>query len=265
LIAGVFRASEAVLAALSAASAQTALYLAFSASSPPQVQADISDENSRPFAVSITPVSASPLGDDHRAALPRSWQRRAVPRPLAQAELPSPKAERTPRTEQARREPNAAALPAKVSFADASPTVVTEPGAAASGAEGSGAPSPGVPAGSGQGGEGDVLKTRAIGLYRAELVSWFMTRFDIRGKIPFEVLKTLRAVALVSVTPDYTVGGFSLATTSGNPIFDAEVRATLAAVQSSGATLPAPPPLYVDVLGPSLSVSFQCTSRSQCE
>ena len=140
MIAGVFRASEAVLAALSAASAQTALYLAFSASSPPQVQADISDENSRPFAVSITPVSASPLGDDHRAALPRSWQRRAVPRPLAQAELPSPKAERTPRTEQARREPNAAALPAKVSFADASPTVVTEPGAAASGAEGAGHP-----------------------------------------------------------------------------------------------------------------------------
>lgn len=265
MIAGVFRASEAVLAVLSAASAQTALYLAFSASSPPQVQADISDENSRPFAVSIMPVSASPLGDDHRAALPRSWQRRAEPRPLAQAELPSPKAERTQRTEPDQREREEAALPAKVSLAYADPTVVTEPGAAASGDEGSGAPSPGVPTGSGQGGESDMLKTRAIGLYRAELVSWFMTRFDIRGKIPFEILKTLRAVALVSVTPDYTVGGFSLATTSGNPIFDAEVRATLAAVQSRGATLPAPPPLYVDVLGPSLSVSFQCTSRSQCE
>ena len=265
MIAGAFRASEAVLAVLSAASAQTALYLAFSASSPPQVQADISDENSRPFAASITPVSADHLVGDDRAGLPRSWQRRAVPRPLAQAELPSPKAERTHRTEPARREPNEAGLPAKVSFADASPAVVTEPGAAVSDDEGNGAPSPGVPTGSGQGGESDMLKKLAIGLYRAELVSWFMTRFDIRGKIPFDVLKTLRAVALVSVTPDYTVGGFSLATTSGNPVFDAEVRATLAAVQSSGATLPAPPPLYVDVLGPSLSVSFQCTSRSQCE
>ena len=33
-----------------------------------------------------------------------------------------------------------------------------------------------------------------------------MTRFDIRGKIPFEVLKTLRAVAMVSVTPELRRG-----------------------------------------------------------
>jgi len=81
-------------------------------------------------------------------------------------------------------------------------------GVAASGDEGSGAPSPGVPAGSGQGGEGDVLSAGDRTLC-AELVFMVHDRFDIRGKIPFEVLKTLRAVALCQLRRIHR-GGFSL-------------------------------------------------------
>lgn len=113
--------------------------------------------------------------------------------------------------------------------------------------------------------EGDGLKLRAIGFYRSSLVSWFMARFDIRGKIPFQTLKGLRAVVQVSVAPERTVRGYTLVSASGNLIFDAEVRTTLANIQASGATLPAPPPLYPEVLGATLSVSFECTLRSKCE
>jgi hypothetical protein len=102
-------------------------------------------------------------------------------------------------------------------------------------------------------------------LYRAQLASWFLSRFNIRGKVPFDTLRGLRAVASVSVGPDRTVTGSSLVSPSGNSVFDVEVRATLSSVQSSGAVLPAPPPMYPDVLGQTISVSFQCTIRSLCE
>jgi hypothetical protein len=101
-------------------------------------------------------------------------------------------------------------------------------------------------------------------MYRAQLAAWFAARFDIRGKVPFDKLKTLHATAVVSITGDRRVGSFSV-TGSGDATFDAEVRATLSRIQSSGAELPGPPPLYPDMLGKSLPVGFQCTVRSQCE
>jgi hypothetical protein len=67
------------------------------------------------------------------------------------------------------------------------------------------------------------------------------------------------------VTGDRKMGSFSVVRTSGDPTFDAEVQATLARIQSSGAELPAPPPMYPDMLGQSLPVGFQCTLQKFCE
>ena len=63
------------------------------------------------------------------------------------------------------------------------------------------------------------------------------------------------------MTADRKVGSFSIVKPSGDPTFDAEVQATLSRIQSSGAELPAPPPMYPDMLGQSLPVGFQCTVR----
>ena len=84
------------------------------------------------------------------------------------------------------------------------------------------------------------------------------------GKIPFETLKTLSASATVSISADRHVTGFSITRPSGNNTFDDEVRATLQSIQSSGVEVPAPPPLYPDMLGHSLPVSFRCTNQGQC-
>jgi len=69
----------------------------------------------------------------------------------------------------------------------------------------------------------------------------------------------------VTVTGDRKVGSFSVVRPSGDPTFDAEVQATLARIQSSGAELPAPPPMYPDMLGQSLPVGFQCSLQKLCE
>jgi hypothetical protein len=69
----------------------------------------------------------------------------------------------------------------------------------------------------------------------------------------------------VTVTPDRKVGSFSVVKPSGDPTFDAEVEATLTHIQSSGAELPAPPPMYPEMLAKSQSFSFQCTVQKLCE
>jgi hypothetical protein len=119
--------------------------------------------------------------------------------------------------------------------------------------------------GDADGDDADGLKTRAIGIYRLEMVSWFMSKFEIRGKLPFDILRNLRAVAAITISPDHTVTGYRLAVESGNAIFDEQVRATLGRLAASGAPLPPPPPLYPELLGSTLSVSFKCTTRRDCE
>jgi hypothetical protein len=99
--------------------------------------------------------------------------------------------------------------------------------------------------------------------YLAQLASWFAANFQIRGKIPFERLKTLHAFAYVTVTPDRKVGSFSVVRPSGDASFDYEVRAALGRLQERGAELPAPP--MPNMLGQSLPVGFQCTVRQMCE
>jgi hypothetical protein len=61
------------------------------------------------------------------------------------------------------------------------------------------------------------------------------------------------------------VGSFSIVKPSGDPTFDAEVRSTLAGIQSAGTELPAPPPMYPDMLGKTVPVGFQCNVRKLCE
>ncbi len=338
-----FRASDVAIAIAVASGAQWALFLAFSSSSPPPVRANISDENSRPIAVSITPVSTIPSGEHRQRPLPKAWQRHNPKPAVAQAAPllgePQPPAVVSPTPAlpdaavlAARSPPDAAVLAArplpdaavlaarplpdaavlaarplpdaapsgKIAAVPASSRAVTRsspqrkepialttappahlersteatrplppPGPVAGssgGMEGvSAAPRSNEPAGPGAEGEVDPLKAHAIALYRAELAAWFMARFDIRGKLPFATLKGLRARAVVTISPDHTVIGYTLAAKSGDPTFDAQVHATLAAIESSGAPLPAPPPLYPDLLGTSLPVNFECTSRIACE
>lgn len=123
----------------------------------------------------------------------------------------------------------------------------------------------GAPDGVRGGTETDPLKAHAVSLYRAQLDSWFSSRFRIRGQIPFETLKTLRASVVVNVSSSRTVDSFRIVSPSGDEIFDSKLRASLEAIQSSGAELPPPPPMYPDILGQTLSLSFSCTNRRLCE
>jgi hypothetical protein len=228
--------------------------------SPKLVEADISNENARPIAVAITPVLK--LG----SKTPSPWQRR--PAPVAAktppAPLPSPQAEKTPETIPTTHAIDASTPLPKVDAGkpqpaapaeSASASAVTQPAASTEGSE----------QGAVNGTETDPLKARAADIYRSQLMQWFQSRFHIPGKIPFDELKNLRAQVTVTVTPQRTVGGFSIDSPSGNATFDAEVRATLSQIQSSGVELPAPPPMYPDILHTTLPVGFKCTVKQYCE
>jgi outer membrane biosynthesis protein TonB len=241
--------------------AQLAFVLAFSLPSPKLVQADISNDNAQPIAVAITPVLK--LGSTTVSKLPSQWQRRRPVAAKSQAPLPSPQAEKTPEAIPKTHAPDASVAPVVIDAGR-----VEQPNLTASvdaGAVATAASAEGSEQGAANGTETDPLKARAVDMYRAQLVAWFAERFLIRGKIPFDKLKTLHAAAVVTVTPDRKVGSFSLVKPSGEPTFDAEVQATLSRIQSSGTELPAPPPNYPEILGKSQPIGFQCTIRRQCE
>jgi hypothetical protein len=257
-----FDAQDITIACAVALLAQLGFVAAFSMPSPKLVQADISNDNARPIAVAITPVLK--LGTKNPKNLPSQWTRK---KPVAAksepAALPSPQAEKTLEAIPKTNVPDASVAPV-VSDAGAhdQPNVTA---AVDAGAVSTAASTQGSEQGAANGTETDPLKGRAADMYRAQLASWFAARFQIRGKVPFDKLKTLHASAVVSVTPDRKVGSFSVVRPSGDPTFDAEVQATLARIQASGAELPAPPPMYPDMLTSSLPVSFQCTVQRFCE
>ena len=251
-----FDAQDVVIACAVALLAQLVFILVFSLPSPKLIQADISNDNAQPIAVAITPVLK--LGSKTPTKLPSQWQRKqpVAAKSQPQAALPSTKAEKTPETnptnhpaaiDAGKPEP---LTPIEREDASATPTVASTQGAE-QGAE--------------NGTETDPLKARAADMYKAQLAAWFVAHFDIRGKVPFDKLKTLRATATVAVTADRKVGSFSIVKPSGDPTFDAEVQTTLARIQSSGAELPAPPPMYPEMLARSQSLSFQCNVRKSCE
>jgi hypothetical protein len=111
----------------------------------------------------------------------------------------------------------------------------------------------------------EPLKARAAEAYRMHLIVWFSARFHIRGKVPYERLKLLNARAVVSFDADRRVTGFTIGSTSGEPMFDETVEATLSQMQADAAQLPEPPPMWPDLLRSPLPVSFACTVRKFCE
>jgi outer membrane biosynthesis protein TonB len=259
-----FDAHEITIAVAIALLAQLLFVLAFSLPSPKLVQADITNDNAQPIAVSITPVLK--LGSKNPTKLPTQWTRKKPVAAKSQptAALPSPQAEKTVEAIPKTNVPDAAVAPVVVDAG--APT--EQPNLTAqvdAGGPTTASSVQGSEQGAANGTETDPLKARAADMYRGQLASWFASRFQIRGKVPFDELKKLHASAVVTVTPDRKVGSFSVVRTSGNATFDAEVQATLARIQGSGAELPAPPPMYPDMLTTSLPVGFQCTVQKICE
>lgn len=266
-----FDGLEVGLSVFVAVAAQLAFVALLSQSEPHAVRAEVSDDNSKPISVAITPVAVSDLpklklgGKVKPGALPDMWQKpRPVVRKTKEPDGSSPSTaadpDAAPVTDAGPMEAGAtndldAELAAEAPDLDANVDIGPEPSAASSGS----------PDGVKDGTETDPLKAQAVNLYHAQLQAWFNARFHIRGKIPFDTLKALRAVVVINVTADRRVGGFSVTAPSGNPIFDTEVQTTLSSIQSSGAELPPPPPMYPDILGSSLGLGFSCTTKSNCE
>jgi hypothetical protein len=241
--------------------AQLAFVLAFSLPSPKLVQADISNDNAQPIAVAITPVLK--LGTKTPAKIPEQWQRRRPVAAKTPAALPSPQAEKTLEAIPKTHVPDASVAPMAVDAGHVDQPNLTAP--VDSGASATAAPVEGSEQGAANGTETDPLKARAADMYKAQLQAWFGSRFHIAGKIPFDHLKTLHALVRVTVTDDRKVGSFSIGKPSGDPAFDSEVQATLTQIQTSGVELPAPPPMYPEMLGKSLSINLQCSDKKQCE
>lgn len=260
-----FDAQDVTIACLVAVLAQLCFLAVFSLPSPKLVQVDISNDNAQPIAVAITPVLK--LGSKTPGKLPSQWQRRppvaAKTPPPPQAALPSTQAEKTLEAIPKTNVPDASVAPLPSALARPADANLTAPVDAS--APAAAASTEGSEQGAANGTETDPLKGRAADMYRAQLAAWFAAHFQIRGKVPFEKLKTLHAAALVTVTADRKVGSFTVVKPSGDETFDDEVKATLQRVQSGGVELPAPPPLYPDLLGQSLPIGFQCTLQKLCE
>ncbi|MGA7122662.1 MAG: TonB C-terminal domain-containing protein [Polyangiaceae bacterium] len=256
-----FDAQDVTIACSVALLAQLSFVAAFSLPAPALVRADISNDNGQPIAVAITPVLK--LGTKSPSKLPAEWQRRRPAAAKSQSAVPSPQAEKT-----------LEAIP-KTRVADAGmPTVLVDAGRVEpsnapeppeSGASATVASAEGSEQGAANGTETDPLKARAQDMYKAQLAAWFQARFQIAGKIPFEKLKTLQSVVSITVTEDRKMGTFSVAKPSGDPTFDAEVQSTLERIQSGGVELPAPPPMYPEMLGKSLTFRLRCSDQRHCE
>ncbi len=270
-----FDSYEVVIAIGVALLAQLLFVAGFQLPPPRLVQAEISNENAQPIAVSITPVLK--LGSKNPTSMPSQWQRKKPaapkPEPTTAAALPSPQAAKTPEAVPTTRVPDASVTPPAAVDAGAAtaPEATNASGTSAAssesdaGAVATASSVQGSEQGAANGTETDPLKARAADLYRAQLAAFFTSRFQIRGKIPFEQLKKLHASAVVTVTGDRKVGSFAVVRPSGDPTFDGEVQAALSRVQAGGVELPAPPPLYPDLLGQSFPVGFACTVEKLCE
>jgi hypothetical protein len=262
---GTFDAQDVTIACLVALLAQLCFVAVFSLPSPKLVRIDISNDNAQPIAVAITPVLK--LGSKSPGKLPTQWQRRpraqAKTPPPTQAALPSTQAEKTAEAIPKTSLPDASVAP--VASAAAHPEQANLTDSVDASAPQAAASTEGSEQGAANGTETDPLKGRAADMYRAQLAAFFASRFQIRGKVPFDHLKALHAAAVVTVTADRKVGSFTVVKPSGDETFDGEVKATLTRVQSGGIELPAPPPMYPDLLGQSLPIGFQCTVKSLCE
>jgi hypothetical protein len=192
-------------------------------------------------------------GGKVKTKLPEMWKKQAPVQRFEEKSAPSTKAAKTPDAiptsrsrSRRRRAPPDAELAKQVdqelldATPDAAPTVEGE----------------GSPDGVKEGTETDPLKARAVSQYIAKLISWFNARFKspTADEIPCEELLKLSASVSVNVSADRSVTGFTVTRPSGNAIFDARVQSTMQG--TVGSELPPPPPLYPEILPPTLSPRF---------
>jgi hypothetical protein len=269
-----FLGPEVLVAGFVALAAQAVFVALFTAGEATPIKADISDENSKPISVAITPVvNDLPLlklgGKPKPGQLPDMWKKKPPPKAVktSQNEAENAITPSTKASDDVSSIPDGAVTEAAVAPTDAEVVGAADPNLADA------PPSdvdpnlngPGSAAGSELGTETDPLKAQAVDQYRAELVAWFQARFNIRGKIPFDVLKSLSAHVVAQIGGDRKVSGWSLTNGSGNDVFDATVKSTMDGIVASGAVLPPPPPAYPDILKSSLPVGFKCTIQKFCE
>ncbi len=91
-----------------------------------------------------------------------------------------------------------------------------------------------------EGGQGTAPKKMSP-QYKSILAGWFGARFNLHGVDLPEDGPRLSVNVVVNISPDRQVMGWSLMGSSGNTDFDDAVKRSMAAIQASGATLPAPP------------------------
>ncbi len=230
-----------------------------SAGEAKKVVVDLSDDNAKPVSVSITPMlDELPMlklgGKKEPGKLPDMWQKpKAAQKKADQGEAtPSTKADPTtaPTSKSDAGPPNDAQSLDPVAGDASNDPIANKEGSAAGHKDGT---------------EVDPMKAHAVDQYRAQLDAWFSARFAIRGKVPWEKLKTLKATVVIDITPDRRVGGYDVVATSGEEAFDDQLYRDLAKVQVSGAVLPPPPENYPDILGTKLRLVFRCSVRSACE
>ena len=224
---------------------------------PKEVLVDLSDDNAKPVSVAITPVPDDlPMlklgGKKQPGKLPDMWLKPKASQKKGGDSTPSTKAdtEKAPETHgDAGVASDAQSLDPVAGDASTDPVAQNE----------------GSAAGSKTGTETDPLKAHAVDQYRAQLDAWFSARFNIRGKVPWDKLKDLRATVVIDITADRKVGGYDVVKGSGDDTFDDQLYRDLAKVQVSGAVLPPPPESYPDILGTKLRLSFRCSVRAACE
>ena len=264
-----FKTREVALAALLAFLVESGILLIWiyaGAGSAHVNAAAIEEPKEIPIAVKpvMDDLPLLKLGGKKKAKLPDMWKKQAPVQRFEETSAPSPKASKTPEAIpstkltpiDASAPPPDAELAKQVdqTLTDAAPE--TKPTV-----EGEGT-ADGVKEGT----EADPLKARAVSAYRGKLAGWFDARFRPpeapEDKAACEEMKKLSANAVVTVSADRAVSGYSLVRPSGNAAFDDRVRATLDAAK--GEALPPPPPLYPDILNDSLSVRLS-GQKIKCE
>jgi hypothetical protein len=210
-----------------------------------------------------TPIKVKPVMDDlpllklggkKKAKLPDMWKKQAPVQRFEESSAPSAKANKSPDAiPSSKLTPlDASAPPPDAETAKQVDEQLTDAAPdAAPKVEGEGT-ADGVKEGT----EADPLKARAVSAYRAKLAAWFNARFHPpeapSDKAACEEMKKLSASAVVNVSGERTVGGYTLVRPAGNQAFDERVRAALDGAR--GEALPPPPPLYPDILNDSLPV-----------
>jgi hypothetical protein len=226
-----------------------------------------------PDAPSEIPISVKPVMDDlpllklggkKKAKLPDMWKKQAPVQRFEETSAPSAKASKAPEAI-----PSSKLTPIDASAPPPDAEVAKQVDQQLTDAAPDAAPKvegEGTADGVKEGTEADPLKARAVSAYRAKLMGWFNARFRPpeapADKTACEELRKLSASAIVTVTGDRAVGGYSLARPSGNAAFDERVRAMLDAAK--GESLPPPPPLYPDILEQSLPLQLS-GQKIKCE